>query len=115
VDLSLDEEEIFPDTLRDDDFATRLFGDLNHGLLGPPSDGKVTIISDSDEEEEVREEDAADADVALPSAVKTPAPTASTADVDDAAKGTPNGSNDGRSPNQAIGASSNGEDKVGSP
>jgi hypothetical protein len=112
VDLSLDEEEIFPDTLRDEDFARRLFGDLNPGLLGPPSDGKVTIINDSDEEEEVREEDA---DVALPSAVKTPAPTASTVDVDDAAKGTPNGSNDGCSPNQAIGASSNSEDKAGSP
>jgi hypothetical protein len=69
VDLSLDEEDIFPDTLRDEDFAWRLFGDLNHGLLGPPDDGMVTIISDSDEEEEAREEDVTDVNVALPSAV----------------------------------------------
>jgi hypothetical protein len=30
VDLSSDEENVFPDTTRDEDFARRLFGDLNH-------------------------------------------------------------------------------------
>jgi hypothetical protein len=69
VDLSLDEEDIFLDTLRDEDFAWRLFDDLNHDLLGPPDDGMVTIISDSDEEAEAREEDVTDVNVALPSVV----------------------------------------------
>jgi hypothetical protein len=50
----------FPDTSRDEDFARRLFNDLNHGLLGPPIDGKVIIINDFDEEEEAREEDVVD-------------------------------------------------------
>jgi hypothetical protein len=51
------------DTSWDEDFARTLFGDLNHGLLRPPDYGSVIIISDSDEEEETREEDAIDADV----------------------------------------------------
>jgi hypothetical protein len=49
------------------------------------------------------------------SAVKSPTPTASTTDADDASKGTPNDSNDGRSPDQTIGDSSRDRDEVGSP
>jgi hypothetical protein len=30
----------------------KLFGDLNHGLLGPPGDGNISVLSDFDEEEE---------------------------------------------------------------
>jgi hypothetical protein len=62
VDLSSDEEDLLPDTLWDEDFARRLFGDLNRGLLGLPGDGRVIIISDSNEEKEAREEDATDGD-----------------------------------------------------
>jgi hypothetical protein len=69
VDLSSDEEYLFPDTSRDEDFTKRLFGDLNRGLLGPPDGDCVIIISDSNEEEEAHEEDAADVDVVPPSAV----------------------------------------------
>jgi hypothetical protein len=35
VDLSSDEEDAFPDISWDEDFARRLFGDLNHGLHHP--------------------------------------------------------------------------------
>jgi hypothetical protein len=106
VDLSLfsDEEGPIPDTSWDEEFARRLFSDLNHGVLGPPDDGKVIILSDSDEEEEVREEHAIDAEVVPSSTVRSPAPTASADDVDDADKG--------RSPDQAIGGSSSGRDKA---
>jgi hypothetical protein len=69
VDLSSDEEYLFPDTSWDEDFTKRLFGDLNRGLLGPPGGDCVIIISDSNEEEEAHEEDVADVDVAPPSAV----------------------------------------------
>jgi hypothetical protein len=62
VDLSSDEEDIFPDTSRDEEFSKRLFGDLNCGLLGMPGNGNVIILNDSDEEEELREEDTADAE-----------------------------------------------------
>jgi hypothetical protein len=80
VDLSSssDEEGLLPDTSWDEEFARRLFGDLNRGVLGPPGDGKVIILSDSDEEEEVCDEAAANAEVASYSAVKSRAPIAST-------------------------------------
>jgi hypothetical protein len=53
IDLSSssDEEDFVADTSRDEDFPKRLFGDPR-----PPGDGKVIILSDSDEEEEVHEE-----------------------------------------------------------
>jgi hypothetical protein len=53
VDLSSssDEEDFIVDTSWDAEFARRLFGDLNRDVLGPPDDGKVIILSDSDEEE----------------------------------------------------------------
>jgi hypothetical protein len=90
----------------DEEFAKRLFDDLNHGLLGPPGDGKVIILSDSDEEEEVCEEDATavEAEAAPSSTVKSLAPTAFTADADK-----------GRSPDRVIGDSSNNGDEAGSP
>jgi hypothetical protein len=103
----LDEKNPIPDTSWDAEFAKRLFGDLNYRLLGPPDDGKIIILSDSNEEEEVCEEDAVDAKAAPSSAMKSSAPTASTADVDDADKG--------QSPDQVIGNSSSSGDKAGSP
>jgi hypothetical protein len=52
VDLSSssDEEGLIHDTSQDVEFARKLFGDLNHGVLGPLDDGKIIILSDSDEE-----------------------------------------------------------------
>jgi hypothetical protein len=101
VDLSSSSDVEGPilDTSWDEEFARRLFGDLNHGVLEPPGDGKVIILSDSDKEEEVCEEYAVDAE-----AMRSPAPTASTDDVDDADKG--------RSPDWAIGGSSSGRDEA---
>jgi hypothetical protein len=69
VDLSsfLDEEGLIPDTSWDEEFAKRLFGDLNHDVLRLPGDGNTIILSDTDEEE-VREEDAIDAEATPSSA-----------------------------------------------
>jgi hypothetical protein len=90
VDLSSssDEEGLIPDTSCDEEFIRRLFGDLNCGVLGPPGDGKVIILSDSDkEEEEVCEEEAAGSKTVPTSAAGIPASTSSAADVDKAPKG----------------------------
>jgi hypothetical protein len=83
VDLSSssDEGDLIADVSWDEALARRLFGDLNHTVLGPPSDGKIIIFSDSDEEEEVHEKKPIDADVAPSSAVRS---LASTVSVDDA-------------------------------
>jgi hypothetical protein len=43
VDLSSDEEDIFPNIMRDVEFTHRLFGELNHELLGH----QVTAMSSS--------------------------------------------------------------------
>jgi hypothetical protein len=45
-----------------------LFGNLSRDLLGPPSDGKVIILNDSNEEEEAHDETATNV-VAAPSVV----------------------------------------------
>jgi hypothetical protein len=45
---SSDEEDFFADNAWDTEFTKRLFDDLNRDLLGPPGDGKVIVISDSD-------------------------------------------------------------------
>jgi hypothetical protein len=44
------------DTSRDEEFARKLFGDLNHEILGSPGDGKIIIIDDSDDDDDVQEE-----------------------------------------------------------
>jgi hypothetical protein len=67
VDLSSEEEDAFLDTSRDEEFARRHIGDLNHGLLDPPGDDNGIILSDSDEEEEVHKEDTTNAEVVPPS------------------------------------------------
>jgi hypothetical protein len=102
VDLSSDEEEIFPDTMRDEEFIRRLFSKLNRKLLGPLGDDNIIILSDSDEKEEVHEEITVDAEAAPPSAMNSPAPSVSIAAADDAPDGVQDDNSDGG-------------DKVGSP
>jgi hypothetical protein len=43
------------DPSRDEEFASKLFGDLNRDILGPPGDSKIIIIDDSDDDEEAQE------------------------------------------------------------
>jgi hypothetical protein len=44
------------DTSRDEEFAKKLFGDLNRDILRPPGDGKIIIIDASDDDDEAQEE-----------------------------------------------------------
>jgi hypothetical protein len=43
------------DPSRDEEFARKLFGDLNRDILGPPGDSKIIIINDSDDDDEAQE------------------------------------------------------------
>jgi hypothetical protein len=98
--LSSKEEDLIPDITWDEEFTRKLFGGLNREILGPLDDGKVSILNDFDEEEEVCEE----------------VTVAATTEVDDAHKGGgQNDSNDGRSPDPTIGDSSSDRDKTDSP
>jgi hypothetical protein len=77
-----DEEEPIHDTARDFEFTQRLFGELNRDLLGPPGDGKVIMLSDSDEEkEDAHEEKSTGAEDAATSAAINPVSTASADDI----------------------------------
>jgi hypothetical protein len=89
VDLSSssDDEGLILDTSRDEEFARRLFGDLNRDVLGPPGDDNIIILNNSNEEEEVHEEDVVNAEATPSSAVRSLAPATSTADADEDRKG----------------------------
>jgi hypothetical protein len=58
IDLSSssDEEIFIVDTSHDAELTKKLFGDLNRDILGPPGDGKIIVLDDSDEENEAQEE-----------------------------------------------------------
>jgi hypothetical protein len=110
IDLSLssDEENFIADTSHDAEFARKLFGDLNRNNLGLPSDGKVIILDDSDEEKEAPDEKIVGTKLAATSVAVNPAPTATTA-VDDAPEGAKNNNNDDQVPDQeAIGSNGYG-------
>jgi hypothetical protein len=110
VDLSSSSDEgyLIADVSRDEHFARRLFGDLNRDFLGLPGDGKIIILSDSDEEEEeVREEKAIDTEAVPSSIARSPAPTASTNGADGADKGD--------TTDRVIGSNNSGGDEVGLP
>jgi hypothetical protein len=92
VDLALSpsEEDFVADTSRDEEFARKLFGDLNCDILGPPGDGKIIIISDSDDEDETHEDTAVNVEVAPPSTVNSADSPTFASNVDE----TPNGVSD---------------------
>jgi hypothetical protein len=81
IDLSSasDEDDFIADTSRDFEFTQWLYGELNRGFLEPPGDGKIIILSDSDEEkEDMHEEKSSSPKGVAASSVVNPASTAST-------------------------------------
>jgi hypothetical protein len=104
---SSDQGDLIANVSRDEGIARRLFGDLNRNVLGPLGDGKIIILRDSDEEEEVHEEKATDAEVMPSSIVRSLASTASTNDVD--------GTYKSNTPDRATSGCSSGGDEAGLP
>jgi hypothetical protein len=104
IDLSLSsgEENFIADTSHDAEFTKKLFGDLNRDILGPPGDGKVNILDDSNEEKEAQEEKTAGTKPATTSAAVNLASTAS-ADVDDAPVRARINNSDNQGPDQEAG------------
>jgi hypothetical protein len=104
VDLasSSGEEDSVADTSRDEELASKLFGDLNRDILGPPGDGKIIVISDSDDKDETHEDTAVNAEAAPPSAANSADSPTSAPDADE----TPDGVSDDNA---------DGGDEAGSP
>jgi hypothetical protein len=73
VDLALSsgEEDSITDTSRDEELARKLFSDLNRDILGSPGDGKIIVLSDSDDEDETPEDAAVNAEATPPSATNS--------------------------------------------
>jgi hypothetical protein len=115
VDLSSGEEGASPNTSWDEEITRKFFSDPNHGFLRPPDDGNVIVLSNSDEEEQVCEDDHANAEAAPSSAGDSLTPTASTIDDNDALDGVQNDSNGSSTPDRVQGGSSDGGDEVGMP
>jgi hypothetical protein len=97
VDLasSSGEEDSFADTSWDEELARKLFGDLNHDILGPPGDGKIIVLSDSDDEDEAHEDAAINAEAAPPSAANSADTPTSAPDADEIPDGVQNDNTDG--------------------
>jgi hypothetical protein len=97
VDLasSLGEEDSFADTSRDEELARKLFGDLNRDILGPPNDGKIIVLNDSDDEDEMHENATVNAEAAPPSAANSADSPTSAPDVDETPDGVPDDNADG--------------------
>jgi hypothetical protein len=104
VDLALSpsEEDSVADTSQDEEFTRKLFGDLNRDILGPPGDGKIIVISDSDDEDKTHEDTAVNVEAAPPSAANSVDSPTSASDVDE----TPDGVSDDNA---------DGGDEAGSP
>jgi hypothetical protein len=104
VDLALSsgKEDSIADTSRDKELARKLFGNLNRDILGPPGDGNIIVLSDSDDEDETPEDTAVNAEVAPPSAANSTNSPTSALDADE----TPDGVSDDNA---------DGGDEAGSP
>jgi hypothetical protein len=117
VDLSSssDEGDLINDVSWDEELTRRLFGDLNRDVLGPPGDGKIIILSDSDEKkEDVREEKTTGTEDVATSVAVNPTSIAY-ADADDAPTGVKNDNRDDRTPDQEADGSNGSGDDVGLP
>jgi hypothetical protein len=110
VDLSLssDEEDLIANVSPDEEFARRLFGELNHDFLGPLGNSKIIILNVSDEEEEEVCEKKVITNEATPSSTaRSLTPTASADDTD--------GTDKGDAPDRVIGGSNSDRDEAGLP
>jgi hypothetical protein len=88
------EEDFFTDTSRDEELTRKLFGNLNRDILGPPGDGKIIVLSDSDDEDEAHEHVAVNAEAAPPSVVNSPVTPASASDANETPDGVQDDSSD---------------------
>jgi hypothetical protein len=72
------------DTSRDEEFARKLFGELNRDILGPPGDDKIIIIDDFDNDDAVQDEGVIDIDPAVIPASAADAPAGTSVPNSDA-------------------------------
>jgi hypothetical protein len=79
-----DPSSLVVDTSRDEEFARKLFGELNRVILEPPGDDKIIIIDDSDDDEEAQEDGTTNIDPTTIPASATDAPAGTSVTNSDA-------------------------------
>jgi hypothetical protein len=89
VDLasSSGEEVSFADTSQDEEHARKLFDDLNRDIFGLPGDGKIIVLSDSDDEDEAHKDATVNAEAVPPSAANSVDTPTSAPDADETPDG----------------------------
>jgi hypothetical protein len=71
----LDHSSFIIDTSHDEKLGIKLLGDLNRDILGPPGDGKIIVLDDSDNDDEAQEEKTSDIESTTAPAFPDDAPT----------------------------------------
>jgi hypothetical protein len=89
------EEDFIADTSRDEELTRKLFGDLNRDILGPPDDGKIIVLRDSDDEDETHEDAAVNTEATPPFAANSVDSPTSVPDADNTPDGVPDDNADG--------------------
>jgi tagatose-1,6-bisphosphate aldolase len=102
--LMLDPSSFIIDTSRDEELTRKLFDDLNRDILGPPGDGKIIVLDDSDDDGEAQEEKIADIE-----SMTAPA------SADDAPAKVRIGNSDNQRPDQEADGGDNSGRSVGDP
>jgi hypothetical protein len=92
------------DTSRDEELARKLFGNQNRDILGPPGDGKIIVLDDSNDNGEAQEEKTADIE-------SMAAPTS----VDDAPAEARISNSDDQGPVQEVNGGNNSGRRAGEP
>jgi hypothetical protein len=100
----IDPSSFIVDTSRDEELVRKLFDDLNCNILGPPDDGKIIILDDSNDDGEAQEERIA--------GIKFMTAPAST---DDAPAGAKIGNSDDQWPDQEVDGDDNSRCSTGDP
>jgi hypothetical protein len=92
------------DTSRDEELARKLFGNQNRDILGPPGDGKIIVLDDSNDNGEAQEEKTADIES-----------MAAPASVDDAPAEARISNSDDQGPVQEVNGGNNSGRRAGDP
>jgi hypothetical protein len=100
----IDPSSFIVDTSRDEEFARKLFGDLNRDILGSPNDGKIIILDNSDDDGEAQEEKTAGIES-----------TAGLTSVDDAPAGAKIGNSDDQWSDQEVDGGDDNGHSAGDP
>jgi hypothetical protein len=98
----IDPSSFIINTSRDEELTRKLFDDLNREILGPPGDGKIIVLDDSDDDSEAQEEKTASIEL-----MTTPA------SVDDAPAEVKIGNSDDQGPDQEADRGDNSRRSAG--